>query len=92
MSNKQEKRETPKQAGTGIHLMQTIVKRVKSGGVVSKAFYQGRCNMCKGTKKSKYICSDRFQRKKKDVYLCHTGTKRSCFYTPLGQQHYIDVE
>lgn len=38
MSNIEEKRESPKQPGTSIHLMQTICNRVKSGGVVSNAF------------------------------------------------------
>lgn len=37
--------------------------------------------MCKGTKKSKYICSHCFQLKEEDVFLCHTGTNRSYFYT-----------
>lgn len=53
MSDIEQKRENPKQTGTGTHLMQTSRRRLKSGGVVSKDFYQERCNVCKGTGKSK---------------------------------------
>lgn len=77
-------------AGIGTHLAMTHKKRKLSDGSVSNALYQGRCRSCKRFK-SKFQCSTCRDNGLGDIYLCHAGTKRTCFSAHLKQKHDIEL-
>ena len=58
-------------SGIGTHLTPTTRKRKNASGKETSALYQSRCNICKGTRKSKFICSACKVYFDKEVYLCH---------------------
>lgn len=55
-------------SGIGTHLAPTNRKRRISDGSATSATYQ-RCNICKGTNKSKFICSTCRQHLEKEVFM-----------------------
>ena len=71
----------------GTHLTPTTRKRKNVSGEETSALYQSRCNICKGTKKSKFICSACKVYFDKEVYLCHHQTGRDCFKKHVDERH-----
>ena len=65
--------------GVGTHLAVTNRKRRKADGTMTFAVYQGRCEICKSSKKSKFICSTCRDCHQKEVFICHGQTERDCF-------------
>ena len=74
-------------SGIGTHLTPTTRKRKNVSGEETSALYQSRCNICKSTKKSKFIysaCKIYFD---KEVYLRHHQTGPDCFKTRVDERH-----
>ena len=76
-------------SGIKAHLTPTTRKRKRSDGSVTNSCYQGRCTVCKSTFKSKYICSECRDVKKKEFWLCHAHTGRKCFEKHLEEVHFM---
>jgi len=79
-------------SGIGTHLTPTTRTRRTSNGRDSNAIYQGRCDICKGTKKSKFVCSTCKRLYRKDVFICHHQTGRDCFKKHVEMCHDLSYE
>ena len=79
-------------SGIGTHLTQTTRTRRTSNGRNSNAIYQGRCDICKGTKKSKFVCSTCKRLYQKDVFIYHHQTGRDCFKKHVEMCHGLSYE
>ena len=73
--------------GSGIHLVETKRRRKTKDGTVTKALYQGRCAICQGNMKSKFMCSACKARTGKELYLCSNGTGRRCLEEHIRGAH-----
>ena len=78
-------------SGIGPHLTPTNRKRKRSDGSITNCSYQGRCTVCKGLAKSKYVCSHCTRDTSKDVWICHSSTGRDCFRQHLRTNH-VDMD
>jgi len=58
-------------SGVGAHLTPTNRKRQRKDGTDTGAIYQGRCSICRGFRKSKYVCSQ-CRAEKKRMFLSGT--------------------
>ena len=74
-------------SGIGMHLTPNTRKRTNTSGKEVCDLYQSRCNICKGTRKSKFICSACNVYFDKNVYLCHHQTGRDCFKKHVDERH-----
>lgn len=75
----------------GFYLIPTSRKRKKCDGMTTQAVYQGRCRVCKSTKKSKLVCSgcrDVFREK---MYIRHAGTDCSRFHSHFCNVHDVSA-
>ena len=61
-------------SGVGTHLTPTNRKHKSSGGSNTSAICQSRCSECKGTEKSKFICSASKMYLEREGFLCHHQT------------------
>ena len=78
-------------SGIGPHLTPTNRKRKRSDGSMTNCSYQGRCTVCKGFAKSKYVCSHCTRDISNDVWICHSSTGRDCFRKHL-RTHHVDMD
>lgn len=54
-----------------IHDTETYEKQKTKAGLRKNAAYQGRCRICNGKQKSKYICSECCSNLQREVVLSH---------------------
>ena len=90
----EEFEESPSSIGCGVgtHVAVTNRKRRKADGTVISAVYQGRCAICKGSKKSKFICSTCRDCHQKEVFIFHGQTERDCFKRHVDFQHNLSYK
>ena len=78
--------------GVGTHLTVTSRKRRKTDGTVTSAAYQGRCAICKTSKKFKFICSTCRDCHEKEVFVCYGQTERDCFKNHVDFQQNLSYK
>ena len=76
--------------GIDIHLTPTKKRRKQRYGTPTKFLYQGNCRVCR--KKTVHVCSkcEDDIHIQKDMWICHSKTRRQCFSTHIDSEHVED--